>query len=108
MCIRDRQYEGNWKRENPSSYQHEVDNLVSPAFTETPDGPAVIETYTVCFAKGEPERGIVIGRLSETGQRFVANTPSDAKLLIAMTQSEQIGRKGNVSNDEEMNLFVPS
>lgn len=103
-----KQYEGNWKRENPSSYQHEVDDLESPAFTETPDGPAVIETYTVCFAKGEPERGIVIGRLAETDQRFVANTPSESGLLIAMTQSEQIGRQGNVSNNEGMNLFVPS
>ena len=81
---------------------------MSPAFTETPDGPAVIETYTVCFAKGEPERGIVIGTLAGTGQRFVANTPSDPGLLIAMTQSEQIGRQGNVSNNEGMNLFVPS
>jgi len=103
-----RPYEGKWQRENPANYQHEVDDLVSPEVTQTPNGSAVIETYTVCFARGQAEKGIVIGRLTETDQRFVANTPADADLLMSMTESEQIGRTGTVSNKEGMNLFVPS
>ena len=103
-----RPFAGLWQRENPANYQQEVDELTGPQVTATPDGPAVIETYTVCFAKGQPEKGIVIGRLAQSNERFVANTPVDAELLLSMTQSEQIGRQGTVTNKGGLNLFVPS
>ncbi|NKB32875.1 MAG: acetyl-CoA acetyltransferase [Pseudomonadales bacterium] len=101
-------FAGKWERESPSNYQHQVDDLVSPDFTEAPAGPALIETYTVCFVKGSPDKGIVIGRLTDSGQRFVANTPVDQDLLTGMTISEQIGRPGTVSNNDGMNLFIPA
>ena len=100
--------EGKWEREKPDNYQGQIDAMVSPEFTEAPLGAATIETYTVCFARGMPEKGIVIGRLAESDQRFVANTPADVDLLTAMTRTEQIGRTGTVTNSEGMNTFVPS
>lgn len=99
---------GKWKRQNPSSYQVEIDAMDSPVFTETPDGPCSIETYTVCFKKGVPERGIVIGRLDADGSRFIANTPNDAASLRSFIEHEQLGRAGTVHCHEGMNTFTPS
>jgi len=62
----------------------------------------------VCFARGIPEKGIVIGRLADTNQRFIANTPTDIDLLLGMTKSEQIGRSGTVKSVEGMNHFIPA
>ncbi len=50
-------------RETPASYQGEIDAMMSPRFTETPEGDAKVETYTVIHERGVPVRGIVIGRL---------------------------------------------
>ena len=54
--------EGKWVRENPAAYQKEIDAMESPAFTESPNGEASVETYTVCFGRGGPERGAAAAR----------------------------------------------
>ena len=99
---------GAWRREAPASYQTEIDFMQSPIFTETPAGSAQVETYTVCFKKGVPERGIVIGRLASSGHRFVANTPNDAATLQAMVEQEYLGKAGEVSSKEGINTFTPA
>ncbi len=93
--------EGTWQREDPAGYQAEIDAMESPTVTETPDGAATIETYTVCFGRNGPERGIVIGRLDENGHRFVANTPDDAGTLNDLMENDSMGRSGTVSTNEE-------
>lgn len=98
---------GHWTRENPSSYQGEIDSLPDVPFTETPSGNATIETYTVVFGKTGPERGIVIGRQSG-GTRFVANTPGDAATLNGLMEKESLGRPGTVSSHDGRNVFVPA
>jgi len=88
--------------------QREIDALPRPPITETPDGPATVETYTVVHARQGYRMGIVIGRDAE-GRRFVANTPRDEATLAAMEATEQIGRLGVVSraDDGKRNLFTP-
>jgi acetyl-CoA C-acetyltransferase len=72
-----------------------------------------VESYTVQFNReGEPELGIIIGRLGDgekPGARFIANTPPDTDLLWAMTREEFIGASGHVSRDaeSERNVFRP-
>lgn len=97
---------GEWRREPNANYQAEIDAMQSPAFTETPNGAAKIETYTVCFNKTQPVRGIVIGRLLANDQRFVANTPNDAVTLSRMVQEEFLQRTGQVFSKEGMNTFT--
>lgn len=99
--------EGKWARETPSDYQSEVDEMENPEFTETPMGNAEIETYTVVCRKGVPEKGVIIGRLEDSGERFIANTPQDGELLKAMMEKEFLGRKGVVSTGDELNSFLP-
>jgi hypothetical protein len=113
-----------WKRTEPALDQAKVDGMESPPFEEQPYGEAAVETYTVAFNReGEPEQGIVIGRLSPVGQgpspaapqgwglapRFLANTPADAALLWSMTREEFVGRRGTVEPDAATgrNVFTP-
>jgi acetyl-CoA C-acetyltransferase len=100
-----------WKRTDPAIDQAHVDAQESPELVETADGEAVVETYTVAFDReGEPEQGIVIGRLGTgTGPRFLANTPPDRDLLWSMCQQEFVGQQGRVSAGEDgRNVFVPA
>jgi acetyl-CoA C-acetyltransferase len=100
-------------REDPAVIQRSIDALDHPPITETPEGPATVETYTVVHARQGYRMGIVIGRDAE-GRRFVANTPRDEATLRGMEAAEQIGRRGVVGRmdarggeDGRRNLFVP-
>jgi len=77
------------------------------AVTKTPDGAAVVETYTVvCGRSGGPETGIVVGRLAN-GERFLAHTPEDPGLLNEWMTTEAIGRRGRVRTASPVNVFTP-
>ncbi|HXC51351.1 MAG TPA: acetyl-CoA acetyltransferase [Candidatus Limnocylindrales bacterium] len=72
-----------------------------------PSGKAVVETYTVvCGKSGEPQTGIVLGRLA-TGARFLAHTPDDPALLEEWMTNEAIGRRGSVRAGSPVNVFTP-
>jgi acetyl-CoA C-acetyltransferase len=97
-----------FRRQDPSVIQARIDALDHPPVTETPEGPATVETYTVVHARQGYRMGIVIGRDAQ-GRRFVANTPRDPSTLAAMEATEQIGRPGLVrrADDGRRNLFIP-
>ena len=96
---------GKWQRTNPAIYQQEIDSLSYPSFTEHPSGPAAIETYTVCFDREGPNRGIVVGRQHSDNKRFIANTSDHKDFLQYFTQQEPIGSAGQVRQHEGKNLF---
>jgi acetyl-CoA C-acetyltransferase len=85
--------------------------MESPRFVEQAEGPAIVETYTVIFNRvGEPEQGIVIGRLDNaSGARFFANTRPARDLMLTMTREEFLGHAGLVSADGDTgrNLLEP-
>ncbi|MGZ6020099.1 MAG: acetyl-CoA acetyltransferase [Phenylobacterium sp.] len=97
-----------FERQDPGVLQRQIDALPHPVVTETPQGPAKIETYTVVHRREGPFMGIVIGRDAE-GRRFVANTPNDPATLAGLEQGEQVGRTGQVTQaaDGQTNLFTP-
>jgi acetyl-CoA C-acetyltransferase len=102
---------GKWSRTNPKVDQATVEAMASPEFVAEANGAATVETYTVAFGRdGEPELGIVIGRLAD-GSRFFANTPADKELLTAMTTEEFVGRPGRVAavtaDGVTRNVFTP-
>jgi acetyl-CoA C-acetyltransferase len=101
-------FEGPWEREDPAVIQREIDALPHPAVAEHPEGPAVIETYTVVHARDRYRMGIVIGR-DEHDRRFVAHTPDDEATLKDLESREGVGRTGRVSRhpDGKRNLFLP-
>jgi acetyl-CoA C-acetyltransferase len=72
-------------------------------------GPASVETYTIVYDRdGDPARGIIVGRLTDTNERFLANTPEDPRLLADLAKLEVIGTTGTVGRDDGKNLFLPS
>ena len=101
-------FEGPWQRENPSVLQAELDRLPLAPFTELPQGNATIETFTVMHDKSGPSFGVVLGRLVDTGQRFVANTPRDTASLLALQEQESLGRPGTVEQRDGLNVFSPA
>ena len=96
--------EGPWKREDPKSYQKEIDAEAHPEVVEKPEGKAKIETYTVVMDRKGQRFGIIVGRL-ENGKRFLANTPDDDATLDWMMREEMLGKTGTVTTTEQNNLF---
>lgn len=76
-------------------------------------GEAIVETYTVQFDReGNPEMAFIIGRLTDSKHRFVANHGDQRTLQeLASSIEEQIGKIGYVetkrdaSGDPESNAF---
>lgn len=97
-----------FRRRDPAEYQAEIDATAHPEIVERPDGAATIETWTVLFGReGTPEGGIVIGR-DDRDRRFVAATPRDEDLLLAMTREDFLGRSGTVRAGDTVNVFDPA
>ncbi|KAM3423890.1 hypothetical protein BST61_g1285 [Cercospora zeina] len=86
-----------------------ITDVQVPKIVETAEGEAIIETYTVQFARdGKPGKGFVIGRILKTAERFIANH-ADAQTLAELSSwdVEPIGRRGWVRNDEDgKNVFT--
>lgn len=101
-------YVGPWRREDPSVLQAELDRLPTAPLTETPSGPATIETYTVMHDRAGPSYAVVLGRLDATGERFVANTSTTPALLNDLQERESLGRPGTVVSLDGINLFTPA
>lgn len=95
-------------RQDPKVLQAQIDALPHPDVTETPQGSATIETYTVVHRREGPFMGIVIGRDAD-GRRFAAHTPNDPATLAGLEQGEQVGRSGRVTPgaDGQPNIFTP-
>jgi acetyl-CoA C-acetyltransferase len=90
----------------PARLQHQLDALPQAPFTETPNGAAKIETYTVMHGRDGPDFGIVVGRLQATGQRFVANVAKERAVLQDLQDRDSLGRSGTVLSTEGHNEFV--
>lgn len=88
--------EGAWERENPATYQAELDAMDHPVVDELPDGNAKIETYTVVHGREGAQFGMVLGRMNDTGHRFVAHVRADQALLETMKTQEMLGVSGTV------------
>ncbi len=97
--------QGRWARENPKTYQAEIDAEPHPDVIEKPDGVATVETYTVVADRKGKRFGIVVGRDAQ-GRRFLANTPDDDATLDWMMQEDMLERAGQVSVTAQNNLFT--
>jgi acetyl-CoA C-acetyltransferase len=88
--------EGAWRRDDPRSYQKDLDAMAHPEFVEQAQGTAAVETYTVVTDRKGKRFGIVVGRDAQ-GRRFLANTADDNATLDRMMREEMLGRTGEVT-----------
>lgn len=96
-----------FEQEDPALIQDQIDQQLAASFVEVANGEAVIETYAVLHGKSGPETGVLFGRLRATGERFLANTPTDADTLSQLESTEGIGLAGMVSQVDGRNVFIP-
>ncbi len=96
--------QGKWQREDPKSYQKDIDAMAHPAVIEKPQGSATVETYTVVLDRRGKRFGLVVGRDAED-RRFLAHTPDDDATLDGMMREEVLGKPGTVTPGEVTNLF---
>lgn len=88
-----------WTPRDDGREQEALESTPHPVLAAEAAGEGVVEAYTVMHDReGEPEQGIVVGRLAD-GRRFIANTKADAPLLRSMTEREMVGQKGRLSHD---------
>ena len=97
-----------WRREDPKSYQHIVDDEPHPETVDVGSGLATVETYTVVHDRdGRPSLGIVAARMAD-GRRCWANI-TDAEVLERMEEVEFVGQQGQLRHHEptQLNIFEP-
>ena len=84
----------DWNPGETSTQQAQIDSLPSPPTALQAEGAAEVETYTLEYDRnGTPSKGIVIGRLSQGGERFVAATEEgNLSTLRAMHDTDPLGR----------------
>ncbi len=94
---------GPWQRDDPKSYQKDIDAMAHPAFIEQASGPGTVETYTVITDRKGKRFGIVVGRDAQD-RRFLAHSPDDDATLDRMMRDDMLGRAGEVTPGP-INLF---
>jgi len=90
-----------FSRQDPRSYQVEIDAMVTPELVERPDGLGLIETFTVVFHAGVPMFAIVIGRLVSDNRRFLAQIHEKPEALV---DAPMIGRHIRVRSTDTVNI----
>ncbi len=78
-----------WQPDDSARLQHEIDEQKPVSHAMRVDGWATLETFTVVTDRDGHGRGIAVGRLLETGQRFFANTVSDDHEMLQILASDQ-------------------
>jgi len=79
-----------WKPDLSAELQTQVAHAPTVPVTETADGPATVESYTV-RRDGGKLTGIIIGRLDADQSRFLATTEDD-DLIALLTDDDPLGR----------------
>lgn len=78
-----------WQPDRSAELQVELDAAPKVAVTESAEGPATVETYSVRY-DWDTRTGIIIGRLDADGTRFLATT-EDEDLVALLSDGEPLG-----------------
>ena len=81
-----------WQVCDSRPLQQALDTVPNEEVDQEPAGKAAIEAYSVQFGRGQPLYAIVIGKLEDTGKRFIANNfDSDKGILEALLTKNMVG-----------------
>ncbi|MFC7494468.1 MULTISPECIES: acetyl-CoA acetyltransferase [unclassified Nocardioides] len=83
-----------WRTDRSEELQGEIESWPTAPFAARPEGWATVEAYAVRFGRGDRRSGVVIGRLEETGERFLAKPVSeDAGMFDVLAGPEPVGQR---------------
>ncbi|MEV6490981.1 acetyl-CoA acetyltransferase [Actinoplanes sp. NPDC051633] len=88
----------DWVPDGSGKLQSEVDSWPAPGHAVEASGAATVQTYTVKHDRDGTRTGIVIGRLTADGRRFVANADPDV-----LSTGEPIGAPVRVRSEGGVN-----
>jgi acetyl-CoA C-acetyltransferase len=92
-----------WTPGDNAVLQGSIDAQDRPTLVDVGEGRFIVEAHTVHYSRGNPEFGIVLGRLSDR-QRCVANT-RDADAMQQLVDDNCVGREGTVTHQDGLNHF---
>jgi acetyl-CoA C-acetyltransferase len=96
-----------WIFHDDSKLQRELNGAATPELDTTPEGEAVVDTYSITYAKGRPVRTHVIGRLNKTNARFLAATDAaDHKTPRLSADEDFLGKTIYVTSEGKGNRFA--
>ncbi|MFO7965415.1 MAG: acetyl-CoA acetyltransferase [Desulfobacterales bacterium] len=91
----------SWEDMEDSAIQASIDEEALPGAVKEAAGRLTVEAYTVIHdGSGRPERGLVLGRLSD-GRRALADIDDDSGALIRWEEEELVGKRGEVRFDRD-------
>jgi acetyl-CoA C-acetyltransferase len=83
-----------WRPDRSPEVQAEIASWPAPTLDRHPEGWATVETHTMRFGRDGDRSAIVMGRLEETGARFMANDlEGDDAVLDLLAGPEPVGRR---------------
>ncbi|WP_040156335.1 acetyl-CoA acetyltransferase [Mobilicoccus massiliensis] len=88
-----------WRPGRDAELAAEVAGWEAPPLTDDPRGAATIETYTVIRERDGSRRGIVVGRLTATGERFLAAAADDPATWALLDSPQPVGAVMSVGPD---------
>jgi acetyl-CoA C-acetyltransferase len=95
-----------WVTPDESLLQKKLDDVPAPKIEEAPEGEAVIVSYSVSYAHGKPARAHVIGRLCNSGARFLGVTDiADLEIPQLMVEEDFLDRTIFVTSKGRGNRF---
>jgi len=96
--------DSQWVTVNSDSLQQQIDDLPCLSLAADPVGTAIVEAFTVAFDRHGPKQGIVIAK-NLTGERILAYTRADADTLNHLLEEDPVGRSGQVSVEDGINIL---
>jgi len=89
-----------WRPFDSRALQAEIDGWTAPAVVPG-EGSGVVETYTIDYS-GPAPFGVVVGRVDESGARFVSRTdPDDETVARSMIAHEPLGARVTVARNAD-------
>jgi len=87
--------------------QAELDAVPSVPIAAKAEGSGTIETFTVSYGReGEPVYGVVIGRVADSGKRFIARSAKDdSATAAALLGPNTFGHAVNIRHEDGLNIF---
>jgi acetyl-CoA C-acetyltransferase len=96
----------DWTPTSSAALQTEIDSAPAPKLLEKA-ATATIESFTVTYAKGHPQRGCVVARTAE-GRILARARTGHRATLSALAKEDPIGKTITITQEETANYFEAS